>query len=418
MSRTIKQVYATLKIDDSNLQIIVAEYFNTRFNVICSYSNEIKGVQDFKIIDEKEVINCIKEGIKAVSKKVGATLEKVVLVLPPLNFKKISLKVSVIPTDGILRKKDIARAITNSLKTNVGDDEIVVNTFISKYTINGISTRRFPENEACDEALVDIDLLCADKEMAYSYVKTLAEAGLDVLDLTLNSFAIAKESVCLDNSINQNIILLDIGYDYSYLSLLSKGKLISTEIIYQGLSNFTRALADEYHIPESTALRLIKYNTDFNSEHLDDYVFAWNDNDGSHSLSVNDLNKIIKKPLKDYIDKILLMCKPIIEKGVSFCLSGDGSNMIAIKEMLKEASNCDVKTYYPDSIGVRNSNVSAVYGALYVYKDKAILNELNVNCVNIAEYDHTVDQIETNVEGESITQKIKNLFEIYRDKED
>ncbi|MDO4500167.1 MAG: hypothetical protein Q4B60_02720 [Erysipelotrichaceae bacterium] len=417
MGKTLKQVYASLKIDDGQLQILVAEYFNTRFNVICNYSSPITGIQDYKIVNKEECLETLKEGVEAVSKKIGAKLEKVILVLPPLNFKKISLKVSVIPLDGIIKKKDIARAITNSLKTHVGDDLIVINTSIVKYTVNGISTRRLPENENCDEAIVDIDLLCADKEMAYSYVSLMAEAGLEVLDLTLNSYAISKESVCLDNSINQNIILLDVGNEFTYLTLLSKGKLISAEIIYEGLNTLSATVVKKYHLPESTINRLIKYNTDFKSDHLDDSIYAWNSENRSNSITVNELNESVRKPLNDFVDRIIAMCKPIMEKGASFCLTGEGSNMKALVDLLKESTGCEVKTYYPDSIGVRNANVAAVYGSLYIYKEKAVLNEISVNCVNIAEYDKTVDQIEINVEGESITSKIKSLFELYKDKD-
>lgn len=413
----IKQVYATLKIDDGLIQVLVAEYYNTRFNILATYKSEISGINDFKIVDEDKVIEGIKLAINEVSKKVGAKLEKVILVLPPLNFNRTSLKVSIIPSDGYIKKKDIARALTNSLKAKVDDSLMVINTSIIKYTVNGISTRRLPENETCDEAYLDIDLLCADKEMTYSYVETVSKAGLEILDLCLSNYAIAKESVALENSISSNIIHLDVLNNYTYLTLLSKSKLISSEIIYEGLGKMEDLIKDNYHVPANSVARLLKYNVNYQSEYPDDAIYAYTDDNKSRAITTKDLNEFIDKPLNEYLDKIMLMCKPILEKGASFLISGEGSEMNALVSRLKELSNSEVKTYFPDCIGIRSTDLCAVYGALFVYKEKANLNDLSVNCVNIAEYDNTVDQIKVDVEGESITTKIKNLFDMYKDRE-
>ena len=418
MSNRSKQVYATLKFDDDKIQFLVAEYSNTRFNIIATYTSDIEGIVDYKIVDKEKVLEGLKLGIESISKKIGAKLEKVILIVPPFNFDRIPLKVSVIPTNGKIKKEDIARAITNSLKASVDDHLVIVNTLISKYTINGIASRRFNENENCDEAEVDIDLLCADKEMTYSYVEIVIEAGLEVLDLTLNNYAIAKESILLDNSINKNIILLDIGKNITYLSLLSKGRLMGSEIIYDGLGNMVEEVYKKYHLPISSIPRLIKYNVDYASAYPNDAVFAWNKDGKAKSITVKELSDFVEKPLNDYIDKIIVMCKPILEKGAELWVCGEGSAMAALVKKLREASNTEVKTYYPDTIGARNSELCAVYGALYVYKEKASLNNLNVNCVNVLEYEQLVNEVQEDEESESITSKIRNLFEMYKDRGD
>ena len=92
--------------------------------------------------------------------------------------------------------------------------------------------------------------------------------------------------------------------------------------------------------------------------------------------------------------------------------------MLALVKKLRSLSGQEVKTYYPDTIGARNSELCAVYGALYVYREKANLNNLDVNCLNPLEYEEVVSKVEEDEESESITSKIRNLFEMYRDKGD
>lgn len=420
MTNTLKQVYASIYIDDNLLQILVGEYYNTRFNIIYTNTTPIGGILDFKIADYDLVVKTIKEEINTASIKIGATIKKAILVLPAFNFKRYPLRVSVVPNGGILTKKDVARALTSSLRTPVDSDLTIVSAAIIKYMINGISTRRLPEREVCEEVLIDIDLLCADKDITYEYINALSDAGIEVLDITLNNYSICKEAVLLEQSLSENIILLDINVNHTYMSLLSKGKLVSTEVIYEGLGKIIDTVRENINIPLNDLSRLVVYNVDYESASKDDAVYAWkNEKNESFSVSIRDLNENTLKPLNAYIDRILQMCKPILEGGKTiFFLVGQGSKMDALAKMLQAKANVNVKQYYPDTIGIRDAQMCSVYGSFFVYKEKALLNNLNVSCVDIAEYDSTVDQKKIDVEGETITMKIKKLFEQYRDKEE
>ena len=415
MAKELKQVYASLFIDENELQIVVAEYFNTRFNIIRVDKVKMEGIINYKINDLDRVVEIIKETVANSSNKIGSTIKKVILVLPPLGFKRYPLRVSVVPNGGIITKKDVAKAITSSLKTKVDGNSIVVNSCIVRYTINGISTFRLPEKEICDELIVDIDLLCADKDMTIEYINAVNKAGIEVLDITLNNYSICKEAVLLEESLKQNIILLDIGNSYTYLTLITKGKLTSTEIIYDGLSNIVDTVYNELSIPKENALRLIKYNVDYDSPYPNDAVFAWGDDNNHHSITIKELSDTVRNPLSKYLDKILTMCKPIVDSGLtSFIVVGEGAKMKILIDELSKYSKCFVKEYYPESIGIRDSSLCSTYGALFVYKEKAYLNGINVSCVDIAEYDSVVDLKKDDTEGESITSKIKKLFDTYR----
>lgn len=420
MTNTLKQVYASIYIDDNLLEILVGEYYNTRFNIIYTNTSPINGILDFKIADYDLVVKTIKDEVEKASLKIGATIKKVILVVPAFNFKRYPLRVSVVPNGGILTKKDVARALTSSLRTPVDSDLTIVSAAIVKYMINGISTRRLPEKEVCEEALIDIDLLCADKETTYGYINALYDAGLEILDITLNNYSICKEAVLLEQSLSENIILLDIGINHTYMSLLSKGKLTSTEVIYEGIGKIIDQVKQNVNIPVNDLSRLVVYNVNYESENINDAVYAWkNEKNESFSVSIKDLNSNASKPLNDYVDRILQMCKPILEGGKTiFFLVGQGSKMDALAKLLQSKAQVSVKQYYPDTIGIRDAQMCSIYGSFFVYKEKALLNNLNVSCVDIAEYDSTVDQKKIDVEGESITMKIKKLFEQYRDREE
>lgn len=416
MNRSIKQIYVSLELAENDLRILVAEYFNTRFNVLRVDRKTSKGICDFRIIDKDLLIRDIRELVSNCSEKLGAKIEQCILVLPAYNFKRFPLRSSVIPDGDLLTKKDIARAISNSLKAKVDFDVMVANTMINKYTINGISNRRMPEREVCEEALIDVDLLCVDKDMAYNYVSVVEDAGLKVLDITINSYSIGKEASLIEESLKQNVICLEIGRNCTYLSLFSKGKLISSEVVFDGLDRIITEIRLRHDIPENDIVKLIKYDVRDDCEYPDDIVYAYNLNNQTISITNKEINEIALESVYNLSEKFITMCKPIIDSGASLFITGEGQQMYSLVKSLKQMSNCEVKSYYPDTIGVRDSSLTALYGSLFVYKDKVLMNDLNVSCIDLLEYDSRIDQKEIDTEGETITTKIKNLFKQYIEK--
>ena len=418
MSTSIKQIYVALELCENDLKILVAEYFNTRFNVLKVERKQTKAISDFRIIDKESLVNDIKSLVNSCSEKIGAKIEQVILVLPAYNYKRFPLRSKVVPDNGVISKKDIARAITNSLRAKVDFDVMVINPMILKYTINGISTRRMPEKEICNEVDVDIDLLCADKDMTYDYVSAVEESGVKVLDICLNEYAIGKESSLFEESLKQNVICLDINRTCTYLSLFSKGKLISSEVVFDGLNTIINEIKIKYDIPLNDIAKLIKYDVDYNAEYLDDIVYAYNSNGETRTISKRDINEISIRPINNLVDKLVTMCKPIIEQGATLFITGEGQQMSALVKRIKEESQCDLKSYYPDTIGVRDPSLTSLFGSLFAYKDKVSLNEISVSCIDLLEYDSHVEQKEIDTEGETITTKIKNLFKQYVEREE
>lgn len=418
MKTSIKQIYVALELCENDLKILIAEYYNTRFNILKIERKQTNAISDFKIIDKETLIKDIKSLINNCSEKIGAKIEQVILVLPSYNFKRFPLRSKVVPENGVISKKDIARAISNSLKAKVDFDVMVINPMITKYTINGISTRRMPEKELCNEVDVDIDLLCADKDMAYDYVSIVEESGIKVLDICLNEYAIGKESSIFEESLKQNIICLDINRSCTYLSLFSKGKLVSSEVVFDGLNTIINEIKIKYDIPENDIAKLIKFDVNYDAEYLDDIVYAYNTNGETKTISKREINEIANRPINNLVEKLVVMCKPIIEQGASLFVTGEGQQMNSLIKRIKAESNCELKSYYPDTIGVRDSSLTALFGSLFAYKDKVTLNELNVSCIDLLEFDSHIEHKEIDTEGETITTKIKNLFKQYVEREE
>ena len=412
----MKQIYAAMELCESEIKILVGEYYNTRFNIIRADKYPTNTISDFKISNKEDLIKDIKAAVAKTSEKIGADLEEVLLVLPAYNFKRFPLRSKVVIEEGVVRKEDIARAVSNSLRSQVDKDVMVVNPMIVKYTVNGLSTRRLPEKESTNEVICDIDLLCADINVCYDYVSAVESSGVKVLDIVLNTYGIAKEASLFEESLSRSIIVLDVNRSCTYLSLLSKGKLVSTEIVFDGLNSLINRIYRTYSIPYNDIAKLVKYSVNFDSEYPDDIVYAWSQGGTTRTITTKDLNETIEKPLDSLCEKLITMCKPIIDSGATIVVTGEGQQMAMFEKVLQEKAGCSVKSYYPDTIGVRDPSFAALYGAFFVYRDKVLMNDLDVCCVDLMKYDSLIDHKELDSEGETITTKIKNLFKQYMEK--
>lgn len=416
----IKQVYASIFIEESGVQIVCSEYFNTRFNVIFQDKFPVEGLFDYQVLDFAKFSLSIKGALDKTSAKIGATVNKVILILPPLQFKTFEINVNVVPGNGVIDKGDIAKALSDSLKSNVSSDLIIANAYIKKYTINGLESRKNPIGEKCHDFFCTIDLLCCDKELAYNYIKAINVSGYDVLDITLNNYSIAKETLLLEKSIKENIILIDIGYTHTYLTHIVNGSIHSSEIIHSGIYTFVADACNSFKFKQENIIDLIKYN-DFNTQTPDDVVYAWTNEDNVNcTITFEQLYNSFKNNLDLFVNNIYSMCKPIFESGkTSFCITGEGADMFSLVASLKDVLPYEIKTYCPDEIGVRDPSLSAIFGSFNIYKEKADLNNINVSCIDLYEYNNCVDiESKRNVnDGTSITSSIKKMFKTYLSKE-
>jgi len=411
----VKQIYVSLEMTDREVKMLVSEYFNTRFNVLKVVKCPCDGIINYRIVNPDSIKRAIIACANEIKDKLGARLEKVILLIPPLNFKRIPLKVKVDSGEKGITKAEINKAFEMVRQVKVDPDVVIVNRAIVKYMINGISSRKFPENTNIEDCQLSIDLLCADRDLVYSYCCLVEECGIKILDICLTDYGIAKEASLFEKSYTNNIILLNMNYSSCSVTVLSKGKIAASKIVNIGLENYLNALKVKYPINESTLLRLLKYNSTFDNV-TDDTLFAFPTNDGKYeNITEKDLNDIVLPIISNHVDSIISETSSVIETGPTcFEITGDCSDIFALAKCLDDKTHLEVKVYHPETFGIRESGMTALIGSLFVKREIAELNDENIDCIDIFEFERIVDNSKINVEGETLTTKIKSLFEQYK----
>ncbi|MCR5229948.1 MAG: cell division protein FtsA [Solobacterium sp.] len=412
-----KQIFAALEVTDHEVRLIVGEFFNTRFNIIKVERVPCSGFRVDTVHDSEAVVKAIRKAAEDAEKMIGAKVEKVILGMPSNNMRRYSLK-STVKIDGLngeITVEDIRRAIRKAQTLNIGKGYALIQTVCVKYTVNGITSRRIPTGEKAEELTVDIDLLCADRKLSFDLVSCVEQAGLQVMDIYLNIFGVAKEAALFEQAVDQNVIILKVERESTTLGLLSKGRLTSSVVEPVGVGTIAGRLVDEYGMKSADAAELVKYSARLDEKvYSSNPVYIWQTNEETRQISEKDLVECVLPKVQEWIDTIGNLCQPILQAAkTAVIITGEGGEMQGLNTLLQRYLKCEVRNYIPETLGGRNAGLSACLGLFYAYKDKLPISGYTDNSLDMDSFIKSVSYREARASGnqeDTITKKLKGIL--------
>ena len=255
-----KQILAALQIESNEVRLIVGEIFNTRLNTLKRECVPCKGMDGLRIVDPKTVAKAVREAANNIQSHFGVAIESVLLAIPAYRFKKETRSFSKVidNVDGKISADDIRDIYQKALAVNVGRDYEIVNVTSNMFKTNGIVYRKMPIGEPCDVLEADVDLLCCDKMTTYDYATVVELAGLKIVDVCLDNYALCKEAALFEQNLRNYTLLIQMEKDHSQFSLVYDGKIAISENENIGYSTLSRAISERFRLPErhSSALLL------------------------------------------------------------------------------------------------------------------------------------------------------------------
>ncbi len=412
-----KQIFASLEISDHEVRLIVGEFFNTRFNIIKVERIPCGGMSFDQVADPAAVIDAIHRAADDAKKMIGAKVERVILGIPSYNMRRYSLKstVQIDGIDGEITVNDIRRAIDKAQSVEIGKSYALIQTVCVKYTVNGITSRRIPIGEKASELTVEIDLLCADRKLAFDLVGCVEQSGLQVMDIFLDVYGAAKEAALFEQAVDQNVIILKMERENTTLGLLSKGRLTSCVIDPEGVGTIAGALVDQYGLNSADAAELVKYSARLGEKvYSANPVYIWQAEGEARKITEQQLVECISPKVDAWIDSMSKLCAPILQAGkTAVIITGEGGEMQGLNDLLKRQLKCEVRNYIPETLGGRNAGLTACLGLFYAYKDKLPITGYTDNSLDMDAFIKSVSYREARAAGnpeDTITKKLKGIL--------
>lgn len=405
-------LHVALEIADHEIRFAIGQFYNTRLNILKVERVACSGILGAQIIDQASVVNSLKAAALHVQDTLGLPLKRVVLALPSVSTHRYTRRIEV-EVDQQVNLRDLQKAMAEALKTKLPESQELINVFITKSIVNGITMRRLPINEVCDSLVVDVDLICADRDLVYRYAQTVEKAGLEISEISLDSYAFGKEASLFEKSLEQYVISLKLERQSTTLSLFAKGKLMSSEVLDLGTHQLIGELAHANHLPLDVADRLLHHNVRFGLDHYPTTpIYLWSSDGKTMTVSEQEIAAMIDKPLQKWLTSIKEAILPILAtSNARLVLYGESAEINGLDTLLSKLCGCECELYIPETLGMRSSSLATLAGLFYVVKDQSHLRRYDAG-VDMVSFEQMIQSpIKENPTEDTLSGKLKGLFE-------
>ncbi len=410
-----KQIFAALEIADHEVRLVVGEFHETRFNILRVERVKTTGITNKVVVDEQNIVGAVMKAVQNASTVLGYKIERVLLAIPSIDVTRFNKKVNVFVEDGSkrVRLSHIQSGINEAISYKPDEDLELVNIGCIKYITNGITSRKMPLNEVCDVLTMNIDLLYANKDIVYSYARCAEKSGLEIIDICLDSYAIAEEAAIFEQTVDKYVVLIDLERQNTTLSLFTHGKLVNCEVLEGGYGDWLSPLKDKYNLPLDVGFRLIQNTCALEEKEVGDAtVYIWSEAGTSRQISERDVYKCVIDPINEWIQMINETCQPIIDSGnVRYILTGEGLEIQQIERLAKEL-NAQSQVYVPQTIGARDCGLVTCLGLFYSWKSQLAVRKDERTSCDQRDVEKAVEGVnKPTVDDESgFTKKLKSML--------
>lgn len=406
-----KQIIAALEIADHEVRLLIGQFFNGRLNILKVERVAHQGVVGYTIASETHVVDAIKKAVENASRNLGVLIESVLFILPGVHLKRIQRQ-RRIPITGRVSSIDIRRIYNDINAAPSPEGFVLINTLVTKFFINGSSTRKVPMNEKCDSLTIEAECYYGKESIVYPYVGLVEKSGLRIIDLVVDDIGYAKEASLFEASIDKPIVAITLNNDLTRLALFHHGTMLSNDYLDRGFKEIHEVIKETFNVPQDVVKRLLYNNIDLNKEAHNDPIFMWSTKSQTHTMTQHELFEVVEGELKEFMSGLIESSEPIFQLGTPrFILTGEASVMEGLDSWLVDKFNVDVTRYRSTTFGVKDPSLTSIVGSFYYYKDQEIYREQTYSSVNLSEFESVVLQSkQEHNKDDSITQKLKNMF--------
>ncbi|MFQ8706391.1 MAG: cell division protein FtsA [Thomasclavelia sp.] len=381
----MKNIYAVLDIGSATLKFLVAEISNINVNVLFVKTIPSHGVKKGIIEDDRILTRDIRKVIDEAEAFLETKITSVALTIPTIKAKlyQSDSSVSLSEAGSKITSDDIVRVLRLSSKFKRSKDEEVVSIIPVRYHSDKGATIEAPIGEVSRNLIVDSLVITTSKELLYPYISVVEKCGIEVLDITINAFACAKEAFDAVY-LQEGAVLIDMGYKTSTVSFYKDGYLQYLTVCQVGGYDFTRNIAQNMQISMNQAEAYkIKYGSLDINKGQNDIIHTTVVEGQKRDYTQQDLADLLNETAYEVMNKIKEKITVIDDGGkYETLIVGGGGELERLDTIASEVLECPVRIYRPETIGARDMSLVASIGMIYYLMErKQIVGEYTPSLV-------------------------------------
>ena len=317
---------------------VVFDVGSSTIKIIKGYiKEEIINIEHYRIFPIPQ--GTVQEG-KVVDKK-GLSEE-----LCKLKIKASDIRLLLSSKDIILRTFQLPKMELSEVRQAVKFEmSVLLPDEIENYIVDGVVMSEYKEASEEDQTLnmYEVQGIAVERKTVTDYVDCFSKAGFKINVVDVQPNAISK-LLCHDHFYmrkmngtvlkNQNIAVLDIGYEKTSITFIEDKKIFIYKILNKGGRDFTKAIAKDFHMSFQEAEEW-KLDNPFSSMEKEEF---------KGKEEVNNLLLEIIQELTQLMEFFESMCK---DKRIDYILLlGGGSLMPICKKYIESALQVETECFF------------------------------------------------------------------------
>lgn len=359
-----KDYIVGLDIGCKKIKASIAEvaYPEQQLAIIASLSGPSSGLKDGMVVDINNLSGSVSDILEKLSGLLNLKISSVVLNISGIGVfgEDSSGIVTLDQRSAEITQKDIKNVIAGARMLPLGMDREIIHVIPKEYKIDSQKGVKNPLGLYGTKLEVDAYIISAKISLIQNIVKCLNCAGVDAEEMVFSGLATGI-AVLSDEEKKNGVILIDIGSDFTEISVFKNGNLIKVSVLKIGGNSLTEAISSHFRISQDSAEALkIRYGVV--------KPFLGNENAPSFSnfngisFDQNELNKILydnSKKILAEINKEIEPFKKIIFSGAIF--AGGVSLSEGFLELSEAELGIRAKIAMPISVKGKTKDLSTIY---------------------------------------------------------
>lgn len=372
----MKDIYAVLDIGSATIKLVVGEVVSANINILFSKKTTSHGIKKGKIENMPAVVSEIKQLLDQASQTLSSTITKVALCIPSFHariYQSDGITKVNSPSDKIT-SEDVVRALKLSKRFEKDKDEEIISVIPISFQLDTRTVVDVPIGQKSASLKAESLVITTKKHLLYDYIGAVEKAGVEVLDITIDAYACAKEAFDAVY-LQEGAILIDIGYKTSTVSFFEGGYVKYIAQVQVGGYDLTKAIANTWQIPMDKAeVYKVKYGTCNQEIGEEDIIHTTKNQNNVIHYTQKDLSIVLNQAVQDIMEVIKTKID-VINDGRSYetVIVGGGGELPEIDRVASQVLQSVVRTYRPETIGARDMSYVSCLGMMYYLNDRSKL---------------------------------------------
>lgn len=358
----------TVQITNYGIKAVVAEYFNLKTNILAVSTRDFVDTV-LSIESLEDVTSLLKEVCNEISDLMGFEIKNTLLVLPSTftTKKNDKTKVDVISPDLVITKDEIAAGVQNLIKQNDDHRLFVTNVEIEKYLAYGYGYVSNPVGLETRYIELEASVYTIPSSIAYPIIKAVEDAGLNIVDVSIDIVATATEAM-IPAAMKTGGIVIDMTHDATNIGYFKNNHLCDFHSIPIGSKHISSDISLCAHIDFEKAEGFKKKYVNLDLSKLTEMVvYRYYDEveDKNVEITQDFISEVALSRVEEIfieIRKYLLSLNLTEDELIYVC--GGANKIDGLDVVCEKYFTLPYEIYIPKTIGARDSGLTDCLGMI------------------------------------------------------